>query len=65
MSKRKSKPFQPSSSMLALYDGQTCVGFFLDRSRDGTEAFDAAGNSIGLFPTRDAAAAALFAREAF
>jgi hypothetical protein len=64
---RKSKaaePFEPSRSMLSVYDGQRCVGFFLPRGPDGCEAYDAGGTSIGLFPTQEAAAAALYSREA-
>jgi hypothetical protein len=62
--KREAEPFRPSSGMLSIYDGQTCCGFFLNRGRDGVEAYDATGNSLGLFPTQDAAAAALYSREA-
>jgi hypothetical protein len=41
--------------MLSVYDGRTCIGFVLARGRRGFESFDAAENSLGMFPTRDEA----------
>jgi hypothetical protein len=42
--------------LLSVYDGQTCVGFVLDRGRAGYEAFGAdAEQSLGVFETREAA----------
>jgi hypothetical protein len=43
-------------SMLAVYDGQTCVGFILARGRVGFEGFDAGERSLGVFETQDEAA---------
>ena len=64
MKRKNAKPFVPARSMLAVYSGREAVGFFMDRGRDGTECFDDAGNSLGLFPSRDAAAEALYQRRA-
>jgi hypothetical protein len=36
----------------AVYDGQTCIGHFISRGRQGIEAFDAEERSLGLFATR-------------
>jgi hypothetical protein len=42
-----------------VYDGRTCLGFVLSRGRAGFEAFDREQNSLGMFPTQRAAAAAI------
>lgn len=44
---------------LAVYDGQTCVGFLLPRGKVGFEAFDAADKSLGTFPDMKSAADAV------
>jgi hypothetical protein len=41
--------------MLSVYDGRECVGFVLARGRRGFEAFSDREQSLGMFPTRDAA----------
>jgi hypothetical protein len=47
--------------MLTVYDGQHCVGFLLNRGRDGWEALDVEGRrSLGLFPKDHDAAAAVW-----
>jgi hypothetical protein len=60
MSKR---PFEPTAKMLAVNDGRLLCGYLLHR-RDGCEAFTADGASLGVFPTQDVAADALFQRGA-
>jgi hypothetical protein len=43
------------SPLLSIYDGQTCIGFILNRGQQGWEAFDAGDASLGLYPSqRDA-----------
>jgi hypothetical protein len=54
-------PFEPTASMLAVTDGRLLCGYFLHR-RDGTEAFTADGESLGVFPSQDAATDALYQR---
>jgi hypothetical protein len=49
---------------LAVYDGQTCLGFLLPRGKSGVEAFDAADKSIGIFPNMKMAADAISAKVA-
>jgi hypothetical protein len=49
-----------AASMLSVYDGRACVGFLLNRGRSGVEAFTADERSLGLYPTQDAGAAALW-----
>jgi hypothetical protein len=47
--------------MLSVYDGRLAIGFILRRGRSGVEAFTADENeSLGLFPSEDTAAAALW-----
>jgi hypothetical protein len=48
-----------SPPLISVYDGRECVGFILARGRTGFEAFDRNERSAGLFPTQQAAAAAL------
>jgi hypothetical protein len=45
--------------LLAVYDGQRCLGFILPRNKLGWEAFSANDRSLGLFKDRAAAAAAI------
>jgi hypothetical protein len=45
--------------MLAVYAGRRCNGFIFNRGRDGTEAFDADGKSIGLFSNQHDAVGAI------
>jgi hypothetical protein len=49
--------------MLCVFDGRRCVGFIMPGCRGcecrGCEAFDVDGHSLGVFPTADAAAAAV------
>jgi hypothetical protein len=44
---------------IAVYAGQTCLGFLLPRDKSGIEAFDADEHSLGLFPDQKSAAAAV------
>jgi hypothetical protein len=46
-----SKPLA-NTSMLAVTDGQTCVGFVLGRGKLGFEAFDVDHKSLGLFASQ-------------
>jgi hypothetical protein len=43
----------------AVYAGQVCLGFVLNRGAAGFEAFSADEKSLGLFPTQREAAAAI------
>jgi hypothetical protein len=44
---------QPTQSpMLTVTDGTTCVGFVLSRGRDGFEAFDRDGKTLGKFKSQ-------------
>jgi hypothetical protein len=47
--------------MLAVYDGQQCVGFILARGHQGYEAFDADSVSFGIFSSEHDAANAISA----
>jgi hypothetical protein len=38
--------------MLTVYDGIACIGFVLARGRDGFEAFDRNGKTVGKFKTQ-------------
>jgi hypothetical protein len=51
---------QPTSALVAVYDGRQWIGHLLHRGRDGVEAYDIGIVSIGLYDTMDAAAAALW-----
>jgi hypothetical protein len=46
-------------AMVSVYDGRACIGFVLERGHAGFEAFTADERSVGLFPTRRAAAVAV------
>ena len=37
------------AAMLAVYDGQRCIGHVVNRGKTGAEAFDVNEKSIGLF----------------
>ena len=41
----------PSPTMLAVYDGQRCLGHIIARGKTGFEAFDADDRSVGIFRT--------------
>ena len=46
--------------MLTVNDGSRCVGFILNRYRDGFQAYDIDGKSIGgVYPTQREAAEAV------
>ena len=45
--------------MLSVYDGQQCQGFVLARGKDGFEAFNFNGRSIGKFKTQQEATRAI------
>jgi len=51
-----------ASSMLSVCDGRLAIGFILRRGRSDVEGFTAQNRSLGLFPSENAAAAALEAR---
>jgi hypothetical protein len=51
-------PTQPTC--LSVYDGRFCIGF-VTRRRDGFEALDAKGDSLGIFTSIKAAAHAVSA----
>jgi hypothetical protein len=38
------------TSLLTVYDGQRCVGFVMNRGKQGYEAIDAHEQSLGYFP---------------
>jgi hypothetical protein len=44
------------TSMLAVFDGQTCIGHLLLRGKVGIEAFNADTKSLGVFRDHRAAA---------
>jgi hypothetical protein len=46
-------------SLLAVYDGQRCLGFILSRNKLGWEAFADDDRSLGFFPDQAAASAAI------
>jgi hypothetical protein len=46
-------------AMLSVYDGQQCQGFVLARGKDGFEAFNFNGQSIGKFKTQQEATRAI------
>lgn len=45
--------------IISVYAGQVCLGFILNRSTAGFEAFNADEKSLGLFTTQREAAAAI------
>jgi hypothetical protein len=50
----------PEPTMLTIFDGrQQCLGFILRRGSKGWEAFDSHDVSLGIYPTKGEAAAAL------
>jgi hypothetical protein len=49
------------SAMVCVYDGRRCVGFVLALGREGFEASDSDGASLGLYPNQREAAAAVSA----
>ena len=46
-------------SMVSVFAGQRCVGFLLRRGRQGIEALDSDGRSLGLYGSPIEAAAAV------
>jgi hypothetical protein len=46
-------------TMLSVTDGTTCIGFVLSRGRDGFEAFNRNGKTIGKFKTQQDAMRAI------
>jgi hypothetical protein len=50
------------STMLAVYSGQRCLGFILQRGQRGYEAFDVNDVSLGTFATDREAAIAVSER---
>ena len=46
--------------LASVYDGQRAIGFLLRRGRQSVEAFDSAERSLGVFPTMQAAARAIY-----
>jgi hypothetical protein len=55
-----SKPL-PTTGLLSVYDGQTCIGHLLARGRSGVEAFDVNDVSLGVFASQYEAITALIA----
>jgi hypothetical protein len=45
--------------LMSIYVGRRCIGFVLARGREGFEAFDRRERSLGLYPSRVAAVAAI------
>jgi hypothetical protein len=52
-------PNKNQHSLLAVYDGQRCRGFILERGRTGWEAFDSSERTLGLYQSQAAAADAI------
>jgi hypothetical protein len=50
---------QNAPHMVAVYDGQRCLGHVLGRGKGGFEAFDVDNRSLGIFPSQREAAAAI------
>ena len=50
----------PVSSILSVFDERRCIGLILRRGPAGVEGFTAENQSLGLFGTEDAAAAAIW-----
>jgi hypothetical protein len=48
-----------AAQWLSVYDGARCLGHVLSRGPKGVEAFDRDDNSLGTYPTMQAAADAL------
>ncbi len=47
------------TSMLSVTDGTSCVGFVINRGRDGFEAFNRDGKPIGKFKDQQEAVRAI------
>jgi hypothetical protein len=45
--------------MVSVFAGQRCIGFLLRRGREGIEALDSDGRSLGLYASPIEAAAAV------
>jgi hypothetical protein len=48
-----------TSPLLAVYDGQRCIGHIISRGKCGHEAFDVDDRSLGMFPDQASAVAAI------
>jgi hypothetical protein len=46
-----------AAPMVSVFAGQRCVGFLLRRGREGIEALDSDGRSLGLYASPTEAAA--------
>jgi hypothetical protein len=53
------KSTRDTSHLISIYAGRQCVGFLLRCGREGVEAFNADGVSLGKSPTLKEAAAAV------
>jgi hypothetical protein len=53
----------PSAALSYVMDGRECIGFVLARGRLGFEALDREEQSLGLFPSQQAAANALTSKD--
>jgi hypothetical protein len=47
------------TALLAIYDGQVCLGFLLPRGREGVAVYDADDRLLGIFPDQKSAANAV------
>jgi hypothetical protein len=52
---RPTRERSAASTLLTIYDGQTCRGLLLSRGKCGWEASDAEQRSLGLFASQRAA----------
>jgi hypothetical protein len=48
-----------AASMMSVFSGRRCIGFLLRRGREGIEALDSDGRSLGLYGSPIEAAAAV------
>jgi hypothetical protein len=51
----------PTTGLLSVYDGQTCIGHLIQRGKCGVEAFDLDDRSLGVFASQHEAIEALIA----
>jgi hypothetical protein len=45
----------PTTGLLSVYNGRTCVGHVLARGKSGFQAFDVDDKSLGIYRTRSEA----------
>jgi hypothetical protein len=45
--------------VISVYSGRICLGFIIERGREGFEAYDQQERSLGFFKTQKDAAAAV------